>query len=464
MADHVYILCPFALESSLYTSWLEHLRQPYTIVDGVPYDWTPPSDAAIVVTHMHYRWEGLAALRKLSADHPRLPLLVLADGILEYRNTWLNPGLPAGCMFQPLLGHKVACVGKSQARVLESWGNVGKCELVGLPRLDSVIPVPLEVPTTGPKKPNAASSDPFRLLIATATTPAFNDEQHQTVLQSLRDLKKWVNNTSQVNGRKLETTWRLTAGLDKELGVGVVSEDDAQKLPPLTEVLQETDAVITTPSTMYLETVLQGLPTAVLDYHNLPAYVSPAWTISAEAHIAPVISELADPPQPKVLFQDTSLHDSLECDTPATPRMIELIETMVACGNRASTDDKPIQYPHRILTDSEKGFFPVLQSFNIEQLFPNAESFSNHEIRSLQIELEAIKQRTQELPREVRQLSETLDERNESLAKYHDLLAANKERREKMFAKIQELQARLKELRQRANSQRKPKPKSKGDK
>ncbi len=67
-----------------------------------------------------------------------IPTLILADGILEYRNTWEHPQLPAGSLFQPVLGHKIACLGRSQARILESWHNGNRCEVTGSPRFDYV--------------------------------------------------------------------------------------------------------------------------------------------------------------------------------------------------------------------------------------------------------------------------------------------------------------------------------------
>ena len=147
---------------------------PYTIEHDPAVLWEPPADAGIVITHMHYRWEDLSVLRRLTNEHPKLPVLVLADGILEYRNVWQHPDLVAGSMFQPLMGHKIACIGKAQARILESWGNVGKCEVVGMPRLDPVIA------ELGEKKAKAkVKAESFRLLIATAKTPAFDDQQYQ---------------------------------------------------------------------------------------------------------------------------------------------------------------------------------------------------------------------------------------------------------------------------------------------
>ena len=75
-----------------------------------------------------------------------VPTLHVLDGIVEWRNTWENPrsatesdGMP---LFQPILADKVACFGKAQARILESWGNLGKCEVVGAPRLDHRWPGP----------------------------------------------------------------------------------------------------------------------------------------------------------------------------------------------------------------------------------------------------------------------------------------------------------------------------------
>lgn len=409
---------------------------PYTIVEDFIVDWQPPDDASIIVTHMHYRWEDLSTLRRLLRDHPEIPVLVLADGILEYRNTWQHPGLAAGSMFQPLLGHKVACIGRGQARVIESWGNVGKCEVVGLPRFDALASQEVKPPT---------KSDKFRLLIATAQTPAFDDQQRATVLQSLKDLQQWLNANPTIGGAAVETTWRLTDGLDEELGFAPRDPVTEGKLPPMLEVMDNVDAVITTPSTVYLESVLKGRPTAILDYHNAPAYLPPAWTISADSHIGPVLQELADPPRPKLLFQDTTLHDHLDCRWPATERMVDLILTMIECGKTAAETSKPIEYPFRIISSPEKGFFPVLESFDIEQLFPNVESFKQSDLNALQIELNAAIERLGELPK-------MLADRDAELAKTMDLLEQSRTRRRKMFADFKDLQARFQKLKQRFDS------------
>ena len=435
MADHVYILCPFAAKSGLYNSWLDKLPVPYTIVDDFAVQWQPPADASIIVTHMHYRWEDLSTLRRLLTDHPQIPVLVLADGILEYRNTWQHPDLAAGSMFQPLLGHKIACIGRGQARILESWGNVGKCEVIGQPRFDELAAQKAQPPT---------KSDNFRLLIATAQTPAFDDQQHATVLQSLKDLQVWLAENPKIGGKTVEATWRLTAGLDEELGFAPRDPVNEGKLPPMLEVMDNVDAVITSPSTVFLESVLKGRPTAILDYHNAPAYIPPAWTISAQSHIGSVVHELADPPKPKLLFQDTTLHDHLECRSPALERMLDLILTMIQCGKTAAETGTPIEYPYRIIHNPEKGFFPVLESFDIEQLFPNAESFQNSDVRALQIELNAAIERLGELPRQIA-------DRDAQLASTMELLDESRTKRRKMFADFKDLQARFRKLKERLN-------------
>jgi len=433
LADHVYILCPFAQKSGLYNSWLDALPLPYTIVDDFVVQWQPPENASIIVTHMHYRWEDLSVLRRLLTEHPQIPVLVLADGILEYRNTWQHPGLAAGSMFQPLLGHKIACIGNGQSRVLESWGNVGKCEVIGLPRFDALAAEEAHPPTT---------SEKFRLLIATAQTPAFDDQQYATVLRSLKDLQLWLNQHPQIGGRTVETTWRLTAGLDLELGFAAHDPVNDEKLLPMLDVMDNVDAVITTPSTVFLESVLKGRPTAILDYHNAPAYIPPAWTISAKSHIAAVVNELADPPTPKLLFQDTTLHDNLECRTSATERMLDLILTMIECGKTAAEAAEPIEYPCRIITSPEKGFFPVLESFDIEQLFPSVESFKKSDIGALQVELNAAIERLGELPR-------MLADRDTELTKTMELLDKSRTKRKKVFADFKDLRARFLKLKER---------------
>ncbi len=138
----------------------------------------------------------------------------------------------------------------------------------------------------------------------TALTPYFTAEQKVLVKQSLADLKTALSRKSAASHVKLEPVWRLTQGLDQEIGVNAGESALAKR--DLLDVLQNVDAVITTPSTTMLEAMLLGLPVAVLDYCNTPHYVPPAWRITAAAHIAPTLAELLHPPAPKMLFQDTT--------------------------------------------------------------------------------------------------------------------------------------------------------------
>ena len=283
-------MCRYAETSSLYNNWLNELPLKYEVIEGCPADWQPPEDAGIVIAHEHYRWEESHTLRRIY-EQRQVPVLILADGVMEFRNTWQNPTIPDASIFQPLLAHKIACVGHASARLIESWGNFGKTEIVGLPRLDGllakeILPINRE--------------GMFRLLITTATTPAFTTEQRDTVVQSLTDLKQELEDMQEINGRPARVAWRLTDGFASALEIDLA--DDAETT--LVEAIESSDAVITTPSTIYLESALLNRPTAVLDYSNSPQFVPSAWTISARQHMRSILNELTDPPPSKMLFQD----------------------------------------------------------------------------------------------------------------------------------------------------------------
>lgn len=396
MSERAYILCRFARESQLYRPWMNRLSLPVEIIDTPLIDWEAPSDAAILITHMHYRWDEYQILRRLySAD--RVPILILADGILEYRNLYEHPDLADGCIFQPVVGHKLACLGRAQARLVESWGNVGKCEVVGLPRLD-------EWTARAPNPP--AEHGPFRLLIATASTPAFNALQRRAVLESLGQIKRAVEQHADVQGRPLEVHWRLTDGYDFELGLAPPAAPEA--LPPLIEAISQVDAVMTTPSTLFLESALQGRPTAILDFHGAPLFVASAWTVHGPQHIPAIIEELALPPTPKMLFQWTSLRDQLRYDGSATDRMVELIENMIHVGRAARTAGSHLLLPRRIIADPDAGFTPVEPFFDLCRLFPNNSVFQKQDLMALQVELNLAVERLKDKEDAIRNLKAQL--------------------------------------------------------
>jgi len=392
-----YILCRFAAKNPLYKSWMDRCPLPVEIVKDNLHLWEPPQDAGLVVTHMHYRHEELARLRKIHKQG-RVPVLVLADGILEYRNTWEHPELPDASMFQPLCGHKLACIGRGQVRTIESWGNVGKCEFVGLPRFDSV---------DLKEVPPIQTKGPFRLMIATANTPAFNQQQRDTAVQSLKFIYERLQRNSKVNGRECEVVWRLTDGLDKAIGLPEDHVSDFRK--PLSQVIDQVDAVITMPSTLFLESALKKRPTAILDFHNRPHYVQGAWTISAPAHVNETLRQLGNPPGHRMLFQETTLQDQLEFDGSATDRLIAVMETMIECGKSARMKNEPLKLPHRIITDPRSGFAKIPDSFNLEDLYPNNKLFREKDLRRLQAECVAANERLGTLPAELIEKNEMIE-------------------------------------------------------
>jgi hypothetical protein len=430
----VYILYRFAEENSVYSSWLKELPWPYTIVDDFLPHWPVPADAGLLLTHSHYTWEDIAGLRGIYQSN-RVPILILCDGILEYRNTWEHPQLPDGTLFQPALGHKVACLGRAPARILESWGNLGKCEVVGLPRLD---------PFLASEPPPPRQGGVFRLLVTTAKTPAFTDQQMAVTLASLRDLKNRLDDQQQISGRPLEVSWRLTGNLEKELGLPAV---DHRQLPPMMEAIDNADAVITTPSTIYLESVLRKRPTAFLDYHNCPQYVPSAWRISAPAQFDQTLDELAHPPQAKMLYQATMLSDQLECQTPAQPRLFHLIETLMALRYASSESGKPLQIPARILSLDNWGLTSVPREFDLASLFPDNDAFRSRELQLLQIELSAAIKQSETLPLE-------LVERQKHIARINHFLEQAKLRNREMHLRLNKAEDEVKALKLRQKDTR----------
>lgn len=299
----------------LYTSWTSKLSCGWEIAETYDLEWRPPCECRLVVTAQHYQAPEVPLLIRCMAEG--IPVLVIADGILEYRNTWLRPDTPNGCIFQPVVGHKIAVIGRSQARILESWGNAGRCEVVGVPRFDGLL---------NRKARTRSSSTSFRILVMTAKTPGFTKDQLGEVVAGLGSLKRWFALNPLLDGVKVEPVWRVAVTMAEQLGICTDTTTE------LAELLSDVDAVISTPSTAMLEAMLLGLPVAKLDFGNYPQYLTNAWNITHADHLTTTIREFLHPPEAKMLFQDTMLHDALECRSPAASRMVYLVEEMVRRG------------------------------------------------------------------------------------------------------------------------------------
>ena len=323
--------------------------------------------------------------------------LQIMDGILEWRRTWQYPtSAQKRPLNQPALAHKIACLGRADARIMESWGNVGKCEIIGSPRFDPLVGEKREMRVA------PVAGRPLRLLVMTAKTPGFTPEQVATTLASLADIRDAVGGR-----RDIEIVWRVTQNIHRDLGVsGTVHDTTGMELQ---EQLRTVDAVITTSSTALLESMLCGLPTALLDYHNCPHYVTAAWRISCRSQIEPAIEALRSPPLERMVYQDFCLHDALACATPALPRMVRLIEEMLRVRRTCiAGGGGTIVYPHRLVDDPDEHVAWPAGRFDLERLYPGHPVFGRRDLTDMQNELEAALGTIERLHAQVDTLTERL--------------------------------------------------------
>ncbi|HAB51536.1 MAG TPA: hypothetical protein DCE80_05075 [Ignavibacteriales bacterium] len=262
-----------------------------------------------------------------------IPILVIEHGIIEWRNTWVNPvNIENTTLFRPVISDKIAVLGNLHQRIITSWGSGDKCAKVGLPRLDPLI---LD-------KSRYLNKNIKTILVMTAKTAGFTDKERELTKKGIIDLK---NEIGKISGTQLR--YRLTQGLAEELDV---PNELNSFYGELHDILRTVDAVVTTQSTVILEAMLLGIPTACLDYTNVPQYIRLAWNINCKEQILPVVDELLNPPKMKMEYQNYILHDVLECETPASPRLISLIGEMLYSTTKSSSKTTPISFT----VDNEK--------------------------------------------------------------------------------------------------------------
>jgi len=183
-----------------------------------------------------------------------IPTVLLVDGVVEHASTLANPWLgPTHLQRTP--HDLVLAMGRWQGELLERLGN--RVRVTGLPRLDGFQARVAEAR-------QRVEPDQW-LLVATAHTPALDDEAMQRVRTMLQEVKHAVDR------RSLPTRWRLDAALTRDLGV----RPDAA---PLAETLAGARATLSTASTLVVESMLAGVPTAVTHPHPWPLWVPAAWT------------------------------------------------------------------------------------------------------------------------------------------------------------------------------------------
>jgi hypothetical protein len=153
----------------------------------------------------------------------------------------------------------------------------------------------------------------------------------------------------------------------------------------LVKILEQVDAVISTPSTAILEAMLLGRPVAALDYHNVPRYLPTAWTISARDQIGAVVSELLAPAGAKMAFQRDCLADTLECEGTAAERIRELMSRMTEQGREARRTGATLKLPADLLGSGKT--FHVFGRPPLAALYPEPTAFAESSVEALQVRL-----------------------------------------------------------------------------
>jgi len=244
-------------------------------IGTIEHDPVDESTAVVIVIDVL----GRGSIRAVeTARHVGAASVYLMDGIVEYRNTFINPRVGERFL-RPAPVDVIACAGSHDSALLRSLGN--EAVVTGLPRLSGL--KRFERPGRG-------------VLVSTARTPAFNDGERAVLVGALGKLRDEFERVGE------PAIWRLTGGLEQDIGV----ENNPCGLE---EALNTCAAVVSTPSTVLIESMLVGRPTALLFPFRSPCWVSAAWRLEGDVS-SPELRSLLKPTRLRLDRQEQLLRDA----------------------------------------------------------------------------------------------------------------------------------------------------------
>lgn len=176
-----------------------------------------------------------------------LSTALVMDGVLEFANTFLNPRVSTNFL-RPAPADTVLALGEHDRRILAALGN--NTIATGLPRIDAFRSECATVP----------SHEPRALLVATANQPWFDDDSRNRLLVSLEDIR------NESIRRNLPVRWRVSEEVARSLKV-------ERDIIPLADSLASAAAVLTSASTLAIESMLSGRATAIFHPHPWPLWI-----------------------------------------------------------------------------------------------------------------------------------------------------------------------------------------------
>jgi hypothetical protein len=316
-----------------YSALFEYLEQCSLLSSFSAYNpEQPPEYYDIVLTSDE--WCSKSSFLIAEAKYQGIPTLHIADGITKWGNVWENPrskeeasGLP---MFQPVVSDKIACIGPLQARLFSSWGQHQKVEATGLPRFDRYVHN-FHNGSSDKLCKRGMSTQPLNILVILANKPGYTDAQIETARQSLVDLNDAFAGAE--FAKTINVTWRLGPTSPQIIPSPVVGNIDNSDRP-IIDILQHSDAVIASPSTAVLEAMSMDIPTCILDYLNKPEFLQAAWVIRNKESIQAELKSLFAKDERRMLFQRYLLHDQFRLDSPASPRVANLMLGMISIAKQ----------------------------------------------------------------------------------------------------------------------------------
>ena len=271
-----------------------------------PWEESLPGKVDALIVSCEYFWVNrlaIAACQRLG-----VPTCHVLDGILEWRNLFENPrttvaetGAP---LYRPLISDHTFAMGEIQRLTLQWLGN-DNVHAFGLPRFDALPVKPCRVgPIEGRPK----------VLIATANTPWFSEEQKNRFCEEFGRLVDLLRPRSD-----LAIEWRVTEPVAVEFGL----KNSTQQ--PSTVALQSVTALITTPSSLVIESMRLGVPTLVFDPYACPILNPSAWQATSASTVLQLLPSLLAPDAERAGLQNTLRDFSTPKETDAAKKIAEFL-------------------------------------------------------------------------------------------------------------------------------------------